>query len=301
MIFALGVSMKRINSSLLAAILAVSLSSPVMGAVYNFSPLTYPGARFTGSYGLNDSGHAVGEYFVPDDLYPKGFIYEPGEYHGTYTAFNIEGAISTTLNDINNAGDLVGSYGGPEIKFPFLYSGGQLTPIIPPGATKGEARSINNSGVIVGDCEFGGQYRGWQYVSGTLTFIDHPGDGVQTRVLGINDQGTMVGQIIDQGSIKHGFILKSGNFETLDFPGALATRANSINNSEQVAGFYSFDNIVTHGFVYANGFFSTVDVPGESINEISRINRYGQIVGYNEVNGFLGFPANVPPFMLLLE
>ncbi len=72
----------------------------------------------TGSYGMNDLGQVVGEYFVSGDIYPKGFIYTFAESHGTYTPFTVKDAISTTLNDINDAGDLVGAYRGTTGKFP---------------------------------------------------------------------------------------------------------------------------------------------------------------------------------------
>jgi hypothetical protein len=104
----------------LAAILVLALPNNVIGRSYNFSSLSYPGATMTGSYGLNDLGKVVGEYFVSGDIYPKGFIYTPTEYHGTYTPFTVTDAISTTLNDINNAGDLVGAYRGTTGKFPYF-------------------------------------------------------------------------------------------------------------------------------------------------------------------------------------
>ena len=292
--------MKRIYCYLMAAILVIALPNNVRGRTYNFSSLSYPGAGMTGSYGMNDLGQVVGEYFVSGDIYPKGFIYTSAESHGTYTPFTVKDAISTTLNDINNAGDLVGAYRGTTGKFPFLYAGGVLTDIVPPGATGGQARSINKYGVIVGDCQVGSKSRGFKYVNRDITFVDHP-DGAATHVNGINDQGTMVGQFFDQDGVGHGFILKNGIFTTIDFPGATETRANGINNSEQVVGYYSLGDGVTHGFVSAPGLFTKVDRGGGGITEISDINRFGKIVGYSEFDGFLALPVIVPPLQLLLD
>jgi len=70
--------MKKVAVSIVAAMPVSLLASPVGSASYNFTPLTYPGATITGAYGNNDLGQVVGEYFVPGDPYPKGFIYEAG-------------------------------------------------------------------------------------------------------------------------------------------------------------------------------------------------------------------------------
>jgi hypothetical protein len=54
------------------------------------------------------------------------------------------------MQRINNAGQIVGSFGGGVTSDGFLYSGGSFTQIDVPGATSTEAHGINNAGQIVG-------------------------------------------------------------------------------------------------------------------------------------------------------
>ena len=84
---------------------------------------------------------------------PRGLSTSPAKF----TPFTIEGAISTTLNDINDAGDLVGAYGSiREISLSFFRRG--IDRYYSTRVDQGEARSINNYGVIVGDCEVGASF-----------------------------------------------------------------------------------------------------------------------------------------------
>lgn len=290
--------MKRVYRSILTAMaLAMLVASAVPAAAYNFSTLIYPGAISSGAYGINDSGQIVGEYFVLNDLNPKGFIYANGQF----TPFNVEDATGTTLNGINNAGDLVGSYSTTAgVKYPFLSSGGKLTPIILSGANWGEARSINKNGVIVGDCIVDGVHHGFKYENGTPAFLDYSG-AVETRIFGINDAGTMVGEFKDHSNVWRGFIQQNGQYQPLEVQGAVETRPNSINNSGQIVGFYSYDNDISHGFIYTHGTFTTLDFPGASTTEGSRINNYGLIVGWYDNNGFQARPVSVSTLGLLLD
>ena len=77
--------MKRLYPGILAVILLAWMVAPGLAAPYHFTTLMYPGSSMTGSYGINDLGQIVGEYFVSGDLNPKGFTY----VNGKYTPFNI--------------------------------------------------------------------------------------------------------------------------------------------------------------------------------------------------------------------
>lgn len=190
----------------------------------------------------------------------------------------------------------MGAYNGQSA---FLFSGGELTPINPPGATKAEARSINKNRVIVGDCLVEGKHKGFKY-DGIVTFIIYPG-AEETRTFGINDGGTIVGKFRNTDStVWVGFILKNGQYQPIQFPNALDTRPNGINNSELIVGYYSYDNNISHGFIYRGGQFTTVDFPGAEITEIVHVNNYGKIVGWYDDYGFLASPPSTPPLSLLL-
>jgi hypothetical protein len=68
-------------------------------------------------------------------------------------------------------------------------------------------------------------------------------------------------------------------FETIDYPGALATRALGINAQGAVVGSFD-DNDGRHGFILDTGRFRAIDVPGSPSTEIKCINARGEVVGY---------------------
>jgi uncharacterized membrane protein len=81
------------------------------------------GSSPTTPIGINNPGQVVGTYRThgsPATILDFGFLYS----NGTYTTFSN----SSVLNDINDLGQIVGTWGG----FPtqgYLYSGGTSTPI----------------------------------------------------------------------------------------------------------------------------------------------------------------------------
>ena len=82
-------------------------------------------------------------------------------------------------------------------------------------------------------------------------------------------------------------------FETIDYPGALATRALGINAQGVVVGSFD-DNNGTHGFVLDDGRFRVVDVAGSPSTQVKCINSRGEAVGFYldsdfNVHGFYWF------------
>jgi uncharacterized membrane protein len=69
------------------------------------------------------------------------------------------------------------------------------------------------------------------------------------------------------------------NFETIDYPGALATRALGINAQGTVTGSFD-DNNGTHGFVLDGGGFKVIDVVGSSSTQVKCMNARGEAVGF---------------------
>jgi uncharacterized membrane protein len=116
-----------------------------------------------------------------------------------------------------------------------------------------------------------------------------------TVAFGINDGGQIVGDYLDMGGVRHGFLRDSaGNYTTLDPPGSSLTVAEGINNSGVIVGLY-FDGSKQHGFVLSGGMYTPINIPGAMSTEINSINAKGQIVGqYNDkagtMHGFVGTP-----------
>jgi hypothetical protein len=76
----------------------------------HFIQLAVNGATATQAFGVNDSDWVVGAYTTGPSNAPvtHGFIWTPG--HGFATVDDPNGVGTTTLNGINNEGDLVGFY-----------------------------------------------------------------------------------------------------------------------------------------------------------------------------------------------
>jgi probable HAF family extracellular repeat protein len=100
--------------------------------------------------------------------------------------------------------------------------------------------------------------------------------------LGINNRGHIVGYYYDGNGKAHGFLLKGGNYTTLNAPsGTNGTVATGINDVGQIVGYYYDSLNHQHGFIYDGATYTTVDDPsGVSGTYATGINNRGQIVGY---------------------
>ena len=75
-----------------------------------FITLAVPGASMTQAFGVNDHDEVVGAYTVGtgSTAAMHGFTWRPG--HGFTTVDDPNGMGTTTINGVNNAGNLVGFY-----------------------------------------------------------------------------------------------------------------------------------------------------------------------------------------------
>jgi probable HAF family extracellular repeat protein len=109
------------------------------------------------------------------------------DVNGRFSTIDVPGADFTSPNDINNAGQIVGSFAGPgggSGLHGFLDVGGTFSRIDVPGAYITFAQGINNAGQIVGLFDEGdGRPHGFLYVGGTFSRIDVPG-AYSTRAYG---------------------------------------------------------------------------------------------------------------------
>jgi uncharacterized membrane protein len=92
---------------------------------------------------------------------------------------------------------------------------------------------------------------------------------------------------VDSAGKTHGYLLRDGNFMTIDYPGAMWTNALAINTQEDIVGCHIDDatrvanSIGCHGYLLRQGVFTPVDYPGKYGAIASGINDAGQIVGCN--------------------
>ena len=203
-----------------------------------------------------------------------------------YTTIDLPGAAETRAIGINESGQIVGLSTKSDTKVGtkrvgFHFESGHFLPLLPPQARSGDARGINRAGWIVGSySEQRNPYRhGYLYTSAGFKIIDFPG-AVQTRPLGINDRGGVVGTYDDTGGRAHGFVANEGAFTTIDFPNQHPTVANGISSDGEIVGQYETGNPgVTHGFSFTNAGWSSFEAPGAIQTSTLGIASNGDIAG----------------------
>src|SRR5438309_6449503 len=140
---------------------------------------------------------------------------------------------------------------------------------------------LTSGGDIVGQCDDGPPLttHGFLLRHGEFQTIDFPGAAI-TGVFGINNQGDMVGNIIDNAGINHGFLDQGGTFTRIDVPGAAQTFGFGINDVGEIVGSYVDMQGKQHGYLRTElGLFITIDVPGSTDTRLRGINDRGYITG----------------------
>ena len=248
------------------------------GAVINMVPDLAAGQ---GSYGraINDSGQAVLQISGVD-----GFLWQ----NGVRTPLgDLGGGFSSFPQDINNAGQIVGSSYtaavtemGP-MQHAFLWQNGAMIDLgLLPGDEDSGASAINDLGVIVGSSgrtdpdTYEQFYRPFIYENGQMRAIPVPG----TESFGgdINDAGDVVGTMRAGGAVTpwHAWIYKDGVVTNLNSVKPTGTGlhlafANAINDAGQITGVAMDAQGRYHGFLLTPGGVAPPPVPPQlSINDV---------------------------------
>jgi uncharacterized membrane protein len=198
-----------------------------------------------------------------------------------YTTLSIPGATTSTAIGINDQGAIVGAFTTSTTDDRgFLLFQGKFTHFNFPGAESTEALDINNNAQIVGDYSNSTGQHGFLVHNGVFTSISAPSAPTQTRAIGINNFGVIVG-----AAGAFGFRLSSGRFTTIRFPGSSRTTATGINDSGVIVGFYGDATGFNHGFMLKNGQYTSINFPGAENTTVFRIDNEGDIVGDYEIHG----------------
>jgi hypothetical protein len=205
---------------------------------------------FTEGRGINNAGTVDGDYVASD-----GFVHSFLLSGGTFTEYDVPGAVQTNLLSITDAGDLTGAFDpdGSGIFQAFIDHGGTITSYSVPGAAATLAYEINNSkhltvGYYIDAAGvLHGQYRD---ANGALTFpIDPPGS-VTTVLFGLNDRNWVVGRYADAAGVTHGlFFVPPDSFFTFDYPGSTFTSLNGISDQGTITGRFVDASGIAHGFI----------------------------------------------------
>lgn len=102
--------------------------------------------RYSGAYGINDSGEIVGSYENNNNL-SVGFL----DSNGTFTSISAPNPNDNlVLYGISDNGYMVGAISGYNLFQSFIDENGAFTTISVPGATQTVVRGVNDSGDVVG-------------------------------------------------------------------------------------------------------------------------------------------------------
>jgi hypothetical protein len=204
---------------------------------------------FTEGRGINNLGTVVGDYASPDGN-NHGFFLSGG----TFTEYDVPGAVSTVVLGINDTGDFAGGFDdGSGIFQGYVSHGGTRTSFNVPGASLTLAYQLNNSEqLVVGYyVDSSGILHGYfRDANAALHFpIDPPGS-VGTVLFGDNDRNWVVGRYADASGVTHGLFFTAPNkFFTFDYPGSTFTSLNGINDQGFICGRYATSSSISHGFI----------------------------------------------------
>jgi uncharacterized membrane protein len=174
-----------------------------------FTTIDPPDATFAEAGGINDRGQIVGPYLDAEGAV-HGFLRDrgrgPPRDKGIFTTIDVPGALATSADDINDRGQIVGTYSEVSNTRPintprtYLLDEGSFTLIDVLGADCTVSGHINDRGQFVGSFfDAGGPVRGFlRDKKGIITTIEVPG-AEQTGAVGINDRGQIVGAYVDAG------------------------------------------------------------------------------------------------------
>ena len=152
---------------------------------------------FTEGRGINNSRTVAGDYVVSDGTVHSFFL-----SGGTFTEYDVPGAVQTNLLWINDAGDLTGGFDpdGSGIFQAFIDRGGTITSYSVPGAVSTLAYEINNNKKLtVGYyIDASGILHGYyRDANGALHFPIDPTGSVATVLFGVNNRNWVVGRYAD--------------------------------------------------------------------------------------------------------
>jgi uncharacterized membrane protein len=197
-----------------------------------------------------------------------------------FTTIEYPGAVETQVFGISNSGEVVGQHlDGSGTYHGFVLANGTFESFDIPSSLGTSGFDMNSLGNVVGIYGApGGTTRAFLgNRDGFINLVPLAGSP-DTRAFSINDAGHAVGYYERTSDSYFRGYLYNGSYTTLNYPGALASKATGINNQGDVVGSY-FAAGAQHGFLLSGGVYTTVDPPGALFPEAWGINDSGQIVG----------------------
>jgi len=211
----------------------------------------YPGAAWTGVYGINAQGDILGIYGRPGELDPfvAGTIAMHGflrSRKGQFTDIHYPGHLYEIPQRITSTGIILGCYHDTDFMdsmYGFTRSpDGSFTGFPVPNSMNTGATP--DGSIVVGIYGL----HGFLLDHGSFLSFDVPGSTL-TQAWDVNPQGDVVGHYRDSSGI-HGFLRdENGDFTTLNFRGSNNTQARGINARGEIVGWYADSSGTRHGFL----------------------------------------------------
>jgi probable HAF family extracellular repeat protein len=210
------------------------------------------GSNVSVATGINSSGEIVGwnDFYSNPNFDPQAFLYSNGSMKSIDAPSVFPSG--TEASAINDSGEVVGTGYFTSGNFhAFLYSGGKMQDLGPPGAYQSSAIAINNSGQIIGGYYVSAANAGeFVITNGKMTTLPVPSGASGVAGFGINDGGEIAGAIFfSSGAPSHAAKFANGVWTDLGaIIGASASRATSVNLSGVVVGTAFFPQTQYHPF-----------------------------------------------------
>ncbi len=214
-----------------------------------------------------------------------------------FTTIDVPGALSTSAQDINARGDIVGTYvDGNHRSHGYLLRDGEITTIDFPGSAFTETLGIDSQGEVVGDYRFAGEpavnFHGYMRTKGgDFVPVNAPGhtNTIMQRILA---DGTMLGCRHDgdlMATMRGISVSRRGYAEIEQFA---SMELGATPDGRRIVGFYT--NMVANrveGFLIDDGEFTPLFVPGSTLTRALDISPAGEIIGNytNSAGVFHGF------------
>jgi probable HAF family extracellular repeat protein len=170
-----------------------------------FTRIEYTGDQaYTYAYGINDHGAVVGQAQPFDGSTSVGFSWKNGNIVDT---FKVPGADSTSANDVNNDGVVVGTYTVNGVQHGFVALNSQtMWGLDVPGSVSTDLRGISDTGEVVGEfTDASGQSHGFVDLANHFDQIDVP-SATGTFINGVNNNGAIVGTYSVGSTPQHAFM-----------------------------------------------------------------------------------------------